>query len=580
MPLSDIVNVVITRQTQTITEQGFGVPLILGASVRFDDLIKFYSDMDSVAVDFEPTDPEYIAAQDIFSQTISPNLIAIGRRQVDDVDLQVVTSMSGEDYILTIDGNPLAVSSTSTTTYSVVTLNGDLVPGNAIASSVNGNSVSITTLVDFSADFVASNSIVPTVNAVALTAVPFNTDQATTLADVATRIASATGVTSATVTGARQITVIFDSPLANVVNSVVTTGGVSQPTATMTQAGILYNANFLTTMELIASVYEQLPNIANATVNPTNTRILTVEGPPNTTAVVNSFVVTGGASQPVATITNPLQPVSIESIAGDIVAAVNAQILIDPTYPVEAVDNLDGTFTLENRVPGTPWTLKVSTTIGSPNRAIARVTQVTPNTEYTVTINNIDFTYRSPVNVQTANEIVAELVDLINDPASNVPVNATNLNDGSLSIQSDNLINTFSISVSPDIMSYDKGLKILALTPVNSASTDLTAINNANNTWYALISTSRDVNDVLDVAAWVEARIKLFGTASADSVIINSQPGADTTSIAAKLGQLGYVRSFVMYHQDANYDYPEAAWFGAVLPLEPGSETWKFKQLN
>lgn len=581
MPLSDIVNVVITRQTQTITEQGFGVPLILGASVRFEDLIKFYSDMDGVALDFEPTDPEYIAAQDIFSQTISPNLIAIGRRQVDDVDIQVVTSMSGEDYILDIDGNPLATSSTSTTTYSVVTLNGDLVPGNVITSSVNGSPVNITTLVDFNADFVTGNSIVPTVNGVPLTAVPYNVGgQADTIADVATRIASAAGVTSATVTGARQITVIFASPINNVVNSVVTTGGASQPTATMTQSGILYDSNFLTTMELIASVYEQLPNIDSAQVNPTNTRILTVQGPPNTTAVVNSFTVTGGASQPVATITNPLQPVSVESIAGDIVANVNAQILIDPTFPVTATDNGDGTFTLENRVPGTPWTLRASTTIGSPNRAVARITQVMPNTEYTVTLNNVDFTYRSPVNVQTANEIVAELVDLINDPASNVPVDATNLNDGSFTIQSTNLINTFSISVSPDIMSYDKGLKILPLVAVNPAATDLTAINNANNSWYALISTSRDVNDVLAIAEWVEARIKLFGTASADTVIINSQPGADTTSIAARLGQLGYVRSFVMYHQDAAYDYPEAAWFGRVLPLEPGSETWKFKTLN
>ena len=62
--------------------------------------------------------------------------------------------------------------------------------------------------------------------------------------------------------------------------------------------------------------------------------------------------------------------------------------------------------------------------------------------------------------------------------------------------------------------------------------------------------------------------------------IINQALGTDTTSIAAILNNAGYARSFVLFNEDAASDYPECAWFGAVLPLQPGSETWAFKTLN
>lgn len=580
MPLSDIVNVVITRQTPTITEQGFGIPLIFGASNRFTDLIKFYTDMNEVALDFEPTDPEYIAAQDIFSQTISPDLIAIGRRQVDDVTLRVITAMTQQDYILNINGDLISSSSQSTTTYSVATLNNDLVPNNHIAVTVNSTPVSVTSQVDFNIDFVTGNSIVSTINGTPLSAVPFNAGgQSDTMDDLATAIGNAAGVTSATVTGARQITVVFDSPLANVVTSVVTTGGATQPTATISQQGFIYDTSFEATMEAIAAAIEMLPNIQYASVSDNN-RVLTVMGPPGTTAVINSFVVTGGAQQAVATITNPLQPVTIDSIVAEIVSNVNDEATGNPDFPVTATNNNNGTFTLVNRIPGQPWTLKTNTTIASPNRAMVTVTQVTPSTLYTVTLNGISFNYTSSVNVQNANEIVTALVDLINDPESTVAVTATDAGNGTFIIESDEAIDNFAISVSPDILNAQKGMIVLPLVAVNQPAIDLDLINNANNTWYALIATTRVLNDVLEIATWVEARIKLFGTASSDPTIINVQAGIDQTSIAARLNQMGYARTFVMYHQDANYDYPEAAWMGAVLPLNPGSETWKFKTLN
>lgn len=579
MPLRDIVDVLITRQTQTVTEQGFGIPMILGANVRFPELIRFYSSIDEVAVDFSTSDPEYIAAQDIFSQQISPPQIAIGRRQVDNVNIAVVTPMTGEDYILNIDGNEVTASSSSTTTYSIVNLNANLVPLNRIAVSVDGTNVGTTTaIIDFDSDFVTSNSIVATVNGVALSANVFTTNQATTIAAVATKIGTASGVASSTVTGPRQITVVFTNPGDNVVDSVITTLGASQPTASIAQGGFVFSVDMDTTMNNIANAIIAAHPTYTAGVSGVNSRTLTVEGPPNTTAVVDSFVVTGGASQAVATITNPLQAVTAESIAADIVAAIN-DTPPQPDLPVTATDNLDGTFTLTNKVAGTAWTLKTSSTIINPNRAIVRITQVEPSQLYRITINGINFDYTTLVTIQNANEVATILTDQINAIPQLVPVTATNNGDGSITLTANDGITPFSLSVQPDVVSIEKGLSILPLVAVNPVADDLTAINNANSTWYALIATTRDVATVKSIAAWVEARTKLFGTASNDTNIINVPAGTDTTSIAAFLNQLGYVRTFVMYHQDAAFDYPEAAWFGRVLPLEPGSETWKFKTL-
>lgn len=581
MPLNDIVNVVITRQTQTVSETGFGIPMILGTSVRFNELIKYYSNIDEVALDFQASDPEYIAAQDIFSQNISPSLIAIGRRQVDNVVLDIVSASPEADYVLNINGDIVTTNSTSTTTYSIVNLSADLVPNNRINVTIENPTstpIYLTYDIDFDIDFVASNSILTTINgATALGPVIFNTDQATTIQLVANSIAVDATVLSATVTGLQQIRVVFNtpfvSPSTSIVNSVITTLGATQPVATITQYGFVYDTSMMTTMNNIAIAIGQMSNIDQSFVSGLNFRTLTVVGPTNTTAKVTSFVVTLGAQQAVATITNPLQPVSRQSIAQQMVIDVNlagTQVL--------ATDNLNGTINLLNQLPGVPWTLKTSTNITNPNRALVVVTQIQPGRDYTIAINNLDFTYRTPANIQTADQIATALTDIINADQT-LPISATNLGNGIIELLA-NGINTFSLNVTNEILDAQIGIKTLPLVAANAVSADLTAINNANSDWYALISTSRNFATVLEIAGWVESRIKLFGTTSNDLDIINVPAGTDTTSIAAVLGQMGYVRSFVMYHQDALNDYPEAAWFGAVLPLEPGSETWKFKTLN
>src|SRR5579862_944750 len=225
MPLSDIVNVQITRQTQSVSAMGFGIPMILGTTKSFNDLIRKYTSLQEVSVDFPAYSPEYIAAQNVFAQTITPPYLYIGRRTVDTVDITVETPLPNSTYTVKINSTNVTVDSNDTPQSSIITLSAALVSGNLINVSLNGTIVgTVTSILDFSGNFVSGNSIVATVNGVALTAVPFNTNQATTIGDLATEIATATGVASATVTATTEITVVFTNPGNNTVTNVVTTG--------------------------------------------------------------------------------------------------------------------------------------------------------------------------------------------------------------------------------------------------------------------------------------------------------------------------------------------------------------------
>ena len=488
MPLSDIVNVVITRNTQGIAEPGFGVMMILGSSQRFAERIRFYSSIDEVAGDFQPTDPEYIAAQDAFSQPIRPSQIAIGRRAMDSAVLSVITALDGQSYSVTINGQTITASSTPTTFNSTITMDADFVTGNSIQSTLNG---------------------------VSLPAVPFT------------------------------------------------------------------NNSQLDTMNAwIAEIISQ-PNISSAQLDPADptNRTLIVQGLPGYSAEFDPIpVVTGGASQPVATVTTQVQEASPETIAATLVAAINNY---SPSLPVTAVDELDGTFRLDADVPSTPFTVSASTDIQNPDQYLVTVTQAYPSTDYEVRVNGVGTTITTTAGIQNNESIATQLVAGINATmaANNIPVVASDNSNGSLSLSANNPGDGFSVSVTPNIMSVQSGLVVLPIQPSASVTSDLDAIQLENPNWYAIVSTDRSQATVLEIAAWTQPRIKLFGIASSEQEIINLPPG-ETTSIAAKLNIAGYDRTFVMYHQDADSDYPEAAWFGRVLPLEPGSETWKFKTLN
>ena len=93
--------------------------------------------------------------------------------------------------------------------------------------------------------------------------------------------------------------------------------------------------------------------------------------------------------------------------------------------------------------------------------------------------------------------------------------------------------------------------------------------------FYAVMSDTRDATESDALATTVAADEKLYGVASSDSDILN---GASTTDIAYVLSNGTQERAFVLYSTD-EAEAPEAAWFGKMLPTDPGSATWSFKNL-
>lgn len=487
MPLSDIVNVVITRNTQGIPEPGFGVMMILGSSQRFPERIRFYSSIDEVAGDFQPTDPEYIAAQDALSQPIRPSQIAIGRRAMDSAVLDVITALGGREYSVIINGETVTVPNSTPTTFN--------------------------STIEMSADFVTGNIIASTLNGVPLSPVPYTASQIGTMNAWITQI-----------TGQSNIETAFIDP-----------------------------------------------------ADPTN-RTLIVQGRPGYSAEFAPIpTVTGGASQPTATVTTQVQDASRQTIAAQLVEAINNY---SPALPVTAVDLFNGTFRLDADVASTPFTVSASTNIVNPDAYLVTVTQAAPSTNYEVKVNGIATTITTSAGIQNNEAIAAQLATAINLTMAEygIEVTASSNTNGSLSLSANTAGDGFSVTATEGLMGVQSGLVVLPIQPSETVTSDLNAIQLENPNWYAIVSTDRTEASVLEIAAWTQPRIKMFGTASADLNIINLAPG-ETTSIAAKLNIAGYDRTFIMYHQDADSDYPEAAWFGRVLPLEPGSETWKFKTL-
>ena len=103
----------------------------------------------------------------------------------------------------------------------------------------------------------------------------------------------------------------------------------------------------------------------------------------------------------------------------------------------------------------------------------------------------------------------------------------------------------------------------------------LNAVIATDNDFYMLLLGSRVKQDILDCAAIIETKSKMFCACGNEAATITSA----TTDTATALKTAAYKRSFIIY-SDYDTTYPDCAWVGGVLPKDPGSATWKFKQLS
>ena len=143
------------------------------------------------------------------------------------------------------------------------------------------------------------------------------------------------------------------------------------------------------------------------------------------------------------------------------------------------------------------------------------------------------------------------------------------------------------IDLSPDVATTAWSLKITgdataALTATESLTAALTAVSNANDTWYGIGCYSALEADILEVATYTESNKKLFGygTSNADDKT------TALTGIGDQLKALSRDRTFGMWNAGGGVSasdptgYAGSAWMGDRFSSDPGGSTWAFKTLS
>ena len=207
--------------------------------------------------------------------------------------------------------------------------------------------------------------------------------------------------------------------------------------------------------------------------------------------------------------------------------------------------------------------------IGIRSTKIAQIITVTPtavnSATYSVTIDGVDYEFIADASATDA-EIVTGLIAAINADADCV---VTASGTTTLILTADVAGNGFSYSVGANLAA--------AVTAANNGVVeDINVVDAVNSDWYVVGLESRNANDILNLAADVEARAaKKFFACTEDSAVT----AATALNVAVLLKDRGYFNTLLLWSDDQE-NFPEAALMAEVLPRTPGSYTAAYKPLT
>lgn len=189
---------------------------------------------------------------------------------------------------------------------------------------------------------------------------------------------------------------------------------------------------------------------------------------------------------------------------------------------------------------------------------------VANNQTYTVTINDIDYNFTSD-GTATAAEITAGLDTAIGSPTG---ITATD-NTGTLTVAVTVPGTAWSIKVSSNLAQVNAS-------PTETWVEALEEVEQVNSSWYMLSSETQVIADQEALSDAIQAREKIYGLSSADTVA----PTTGTTDIGYILNAQSAGRTFGVYSPTAATEFPEDAWAGSQLAVTPGANDWDFKRAN
>ena len=198
--------------------------------------------------------------------------------------------------------------------------------------------------------------------------------------------------------------------------------------------------------------------------------------------------------------------------------------------------------------------------------SLGTIDTVLDNTTYTTTINGTPFAFLSDGDA-TDLEIRDGLIAAINGGAE--PVTAAPGASNTYTLTADVAGDGFSLAT-------DANQTPSTTTPNKGIVEETALIQETDDDFYFVLSTSRTEQDVLALAGHVETLIKLYGVDDDDPDSRDLSPSTDTTSLFAQLKAQNYDRTFTVFSADQD-GYAAAAWIGKNAPKDPGSITWKFK---
>jgi hypothetical protein len=193
----------------------------------------------------------------------------------------------------------------------------------------------------------------------------------------------------------------------------------------------------------------------------------------------------------------------------------------------------------------------------------------TTDGDFTATINGVAHTFAAVS--QTATQIKDGLLAAIN--AGTEPVTATTVDTDSLAVTADNAGEPFTLIVTDSTTPAD----ISTSNPVanNGLFEDLVLVKAANDTWYGWTEDTRSAFNIMEGARWTETEKKFFMAQSDDADILTAAAG----NVLALLQAFNYERTALVFHDD-DTEWVDAAWFGKMLPKDPGSANWAWQTLT
>lgn len=114
----------------------------------------------------------------------------------------------------------------------------------------------------------------------------------------------------------------------------------------------------------------------------------------------------------------------------------------------------------------------------------------------------------------------------------------------------------------------------MSTTAADTAEQAIKRVEDYNNDWYFIATDERNETFVKAMSDAIQARTKIFFTATAATDVLNGTNISSATDIGAYLSTKGATRTVLVWHDEAASTYPEVAYIAYGAPYDAGSIAW------